>query len=134
MADTKPSEAAIQAAQEFLYDESDRGWLASELEHKQLNAATVRVAQMLHAFAADAVKEERERLLEHELPCDHCGDIAFVSFRPGGVFVDGEGGYCMSCGIAGHVSADEDRCDWTTDPSGDGVCERKDCDECRGGA
>jgi hypothetical protein len=39
------------------------------------------------------------------LECDHCGCVAIESAD--GMFYDGQGDACMSCGFPGHVSVDE---------------------------
>lgn len=65
--------------------------------------------------------------LSDTLDCNHCGDVAFET--PGGVFVDGDGGTCLSCGMPGHVSCDAETAPYWLEL--DGVCNRADCDECR---
>jgi hypothetical protein len=71
--DEVPSDA-MEAANAFLYEESDRGWLSAELEHKQLNAATIRIAAVLHAYASKRVAEAVER--EREECATIAGDLA----------------------------------------------------------
>lgn len=63
------------------------------------------------------------------LPCDHCGDSAIRS--DSGLFADGVGDRCESCGFPGHVSADSESDPyWVCSEEHDAVCARKDCSEC----
>lgn len=70
------------------------------------------------------------------LDCSHCGDVAIESAS--GLFRDGDGVACMSCGHPGHVSVDEDEgaedevtvwavARWRL---GSGPCDHTWCDEC----
>lgn len=40
------------------------------------------------------------------LECHHCGGAAIEA--KDGLFTDGDGGSCMSCGMPGHVSTDSE--------------------------
>jgi hypothetical protein len=74
------------------------------------------------------------------LECSHCGDVAIES--PDGLFGEGDGGACMTCGHPGHVNVDivldecEDEGDdepravayWSV--SDEGRCKVAGCDEC----
>lgn len=61
------------------------------------------------------------------LECPHCGDVAIESLS--GLFRDGDGVACMSCGHPGHVSVDEDEgAAWWQ--LGSGPCDHVWCDKC----
>lgn len=67
------------------------------------------------------------------LECPHCGDVAIES--PDGIFRDGDGVACMSCGHPGHVSVDEDEDEDTVWACvrwqlGSGPCSNTWCHEC----
>ena len=53
------------------------------------------------------------------LECGWCGDVAFES--PDGWFQEDAGEACLSCGMPGHVSLDEDRAYWTTEDTDENV-------------
>lgn len=69
------------------------------------------------------------------LDCAHCGCPAIESAT--GWFADGDGDACMTCGMPGHVSIDEDDHD---SPGGaywyvaddHGTCTDPECLECEG--
>jgi len=64
------------------------------------------------------------------LECAHCGDVAIESDADG-YFTDGTEGPCMSCGMPGIVSVDDNRDVWWNDSQDDDArCTRPDCDEC----
>ncbi len=69
------------------------------------------------------------------LECPHCGGVAIES--PDGMFGDGDGEACMTCGFPGHVSiddADEENvtADWSPrDWDENARCTEDDCEECR---
>lgn len=46
------------------------------------------------------------------LECDHCGDVAIYADADG-LFADGAGEKCLSCGFPGHVDADGDGYEWS---------------------
>lgn len=60
------------------------------------------------------------------LECDHCGDVAVES--PDGLFRDGDGDACMTCGHPGHVSVDDDGACWSV--SDEGRCKVAECVWC----
>lgn len=74
------------------------------------------------------------------LECSHCGDVAIESAD--GLFGEDDGDACLSCGMPGRVSVEEDESDydegdrigtasWLTDDGEDSYCTRPDCEECR---
>jgi len=68
----------------------------------------------------------------HWLECDHCGEAAIESVD--GLYTDGDGGTCMTCGFPGQVYVDEaDGAYWAVHEGGEtpAVCRRPDCDDCR---
>lgn len=69
-----------------------------------------------------------------DLECDHCGDVAIES--PTGLFGDGDGGKCTTCGFPGVVSIDDAGDDatawWNTSQEPGARCDLADCEECRG--
>jgi hypothetical protein len=76
-----------------------------------------------------------EAVTNHALECDHCGDDAIR--KPTGVFVDGEGDRCESCGFPGHVSVDgtdddpdENTPSWKLSEAPDARCTDPECGEC----
>ena len=61
--------------------------------------------------------------------CDHCGDVAIESRD--GMFTDGDGGECASCGMPGQVSMDAETDPyWSTSQEEGDRCNRKDCEDC----
>lgn len=67
------------------------------------------------------------------LGCDHCGGEAIESAT--GLFGDGDGTACMSCGMPGTVSIDDaDEEDvtayWDVSSADGAVCNDQDCIEC----
>jgi hypothetical protein len=74
-----------------------------------------------------------EAVIVTELECDHCGDVAIESAT--GLFGDGDGEACLSCGMPGCVSIDdagdiEDNVAyWRCDD--EARCTLADCSECR---
>ena len=79
------------------------------------------------------------------LECDHCGDVA-IEADSRGLFWDGTGDACMSCGFPGYASVDEQDCDgdcpedgecscgraeWVGSDDQSAKCNRPDCEECR---
>ena len=68
------------------------------------------------------------------LSCDHCGDDAIES--PDGLFGDGDGEACMSCGFPGWVAVDGDDYDedasvhWQLSDDDAAVCRDLGCDSC----
>lgn len=71
------------------------------------------------------------------LECDHCGDVAIESDRHG-LFCDGDGDACMTCGYPGSVLVDEPLDDdepaiarWSVSDDTEAVCNVPSCDECR---
>ena len=63
------------------------------------------------------------------LDCDHCGGPAIES--PDGMFRDGDGNACMSCGFPGCVHADEEAGVWWGESQElDARCNEPDCEEC----
>lgn len=68
------------------------------------------------------------------LECDHCGGPAITSGS--GLFGDGDGGKCWTCGFPGWVSIDDqeesDVCAWwRRSESDDARCNRDDCEDCK---
>lgn len=67
------------------------------------------------------------------LECPHCGDVAIES--PDGLFTDGDGGNCISCGYPGHVSVDDAeenaRAYWSTRDLPWDICNSLDCIACQ---
>jgi len=68
------------------------------------------------------------------LECDHCGCDA-IDADEEGLFYDGDGGACATCGFPGRVSADGDSEDphawWNTSQEPGDRCNRADCEECQ---
>lgn len=76
-----------------------------------------------------------------ELDCDHCGGVAIESAD--GLFYDGDGGECISCGFPGMVSVYEDdngrenedgecyTAVWQESDDETAVCNEPACEECR---
>ena len=61
--------------------------------------------------------------------CDHCGDVAIESTD--GLFTDGDGGECASCGMPGQVSMDAETGPyWSTSQEEGDRCDRRDCEDC----
>lgn len=70
------------------------------------------------------------------LDCAHCGGIAIES--PDGLFGDGDGERCMTCGLKGHVSIDDSDPDpdentayWSSSDDPNDKCNEEDCEACR---
>jgi hypothetical protein len=84
-----------------------------------VTAATPEQAQALARDIEAAIRPEPV-----ELFCDHCGGNAITSVT--GMFWDGEGERCESCGFPGQVSADEDGAYWVE--ADEGNCNRPDCE------
>ena len=68
--------------------------------------------------------------------CDHCGDIAIYA-DAAGLYWDGEGEECLSCGFPGRVCVDGDECDdqkntaaWRTGEEPEDRCNELGCTEC----
>ena len=68
------------------------------------------------------------------LDCDHCGGVAIASMS--GMFGDGDGGRCLTCGLRGHVSIDDAGCEedntayWVSSDDPNDKCNEKDCVAC----
>jgi hypothetical protein len=63
------------------------------------------------------------------LECSHCGGHAIVS--PDGLFADGEGAACITCGFPGHVVCDsETPADWRVSDDENARCVDASCQEC----
>lgn len=63
------------------------------------------------------------------LTCGHCGEESVES--QSGLFFDDHTDPCMTCGMPGHVEADDGHAHWSTDDHDDSnVCVRVGCDEC----
>lgn len=66
---------------------------------------------------------------EVTLDCEHCGDVAII--RMSGLFTDGDGGPCGSCGFPGQVHVyEEDGASWVTSDDAEAKCDRVSCAEC----
>ncbi len=71
------------------------------------------------------------------LECDHCGGVAIESDR-NGLFTDGDGERCDTCGHPGHVSVDEAYEDedntgyasWALSDDAGATCADPVCSEC----
>lgn len=68
------------------------------------------------------------------LDCPHCGGDAITSEN--GLFSDGDGEACDSCGLPGCVSVDDSDEDdvtahWHCSEDPERRCDQADCDECR---
>ena len=71
---------------------------------------------------------------EPSLECDHCGDVAIYGDKKG-MFTDGAGGACVSCGFPGQVSCDaETEPYWMTGDDDADRCNRGDCEDCKDAA
>lgn len=69
-------------------------------------------------------------VFETELDCQHCGDVAIE--KADGVFCDGDGGSCETCGFPGSVSVDsESDAYWVESENANAVCLDPECEECR---
>lgn len=68
--------------------------------------------------------------LPEDLECSHCGDTAFTS--PDGLFADGDGEKCLSCGFPGHVDIEEDGSEvwWLASVEDDARCDDPECQDC----
>ena len=71
--------------------------------------------------------------MSDHLTCDHCGDVAIESAD--GLFRDGDGGPCLSCGMPGQVTVDEyedpPTAYWTPSEWDESAwCNRADCEDC----
>jgi hypothetical protein len=69
------------------------------------------------------------------LDCDHCGGVAIES--ESGLFGDGDGGHCLTCGLRGRVSVDDSDDEnvsayWSSSDDPDDKCNEKDCVGCYG--
>lgn len=64
------------------------------------------------------------------LECDHCGGPA-IKADADGLFTDGDGGMCVTCGLPGHVSLDSETPPywWISDDPLD-TCADPECVEC----
>lgn len=77
------------------------------------------------------------------LECDHCGGVAVES--KDGLFGEGDADRCQSCGIAGHITVEENDCDGDCaednctcntayfsphDWDENAWCNRSDCEDC----
>ena len=75
--------------------------------------------------------------LRDSLECDHCGDVAVWADKEG-MFHDNSdwvgGDRCLSCGIAGHISFDDQSEDepvyWLSSDDPKDRCNQKNCDAC----
>lgn len=67
--------------------------------------------------------------MSDELYCEHCGDVAISNET--GLFFDGEGEACVTCGYPGSVSVDED-CGayWNPRDEADTYCKEPACGYC----
>jgi len=71
------------------------------------------------------------------LECDHCGEEA-IEGDDKGLFLDGSGTECMTCGFPGSVVCEESSDDdseigsayWLCSDGNDDVCDREDCEDC----
>lgn len=65
------------------------------------------------------------------LECGHCGDVAITSTH--GIFYEDEGVACEHCLMPGRVAVDDGCASWVVDDDSDAnVCNRPDCEECKG--
>lgn len=62
------------------------------------------------------------------LACDHCGEVAIESAT--GVFHDGDGDECMTCGFPGGVCAHDGGASWDCSFDPAARCDRPDCPDC----
>lgn len=69
------------------------------------------------------------------LECNHCGDVAIASSD--GLFTDGDGERCLTCGMPGHVIVDGDDEEpdlnpvhWNDTQEAGVYCRRPECAEC----
>ena len=62
------------------------------------------------------------------LTCDHCGDVARESAT--GIFYDGDGEACATCGFPGFVRMRDAGAPWQCYDDPADRCERADCPEC----
>jgi hypothetical protein len=67
------------------------------------------------------------------LECDHCGGPAYES--PNGLFGDGDGTTCMTCGHPGCVVVDDSdwenpSAQWSSSDADDARCNEADCVVC----
>lgn len=70
------------------------------------------------------------QIFETELECAHCGGVAIE--KEDGVFYDGDGGSCETCGFPGLVSVDsESDAYWVESDDEDAVCNDPGCEDCR---
>lgn len=101
------------------------------------NALAVRVAELEAKVAdPDALYRESNDLPEagnlEWLECAHCGDAAVFADRLG-LFTEGHDTRCVSCGFPGHVVADGETAQWSTDELDDGAqCADSKCVVCNG--
>jgi hypothetical protein len=70
---------------------------------------------------------------EYSLECSHCGGPAITS--PSGLFGDGDGTECESCGFPGSVSvgdaySEDPLARWNESNDDGATCNRADCEEC----
>lgn len=66
-----------------------------------------------------------------DLICTHCGDIAIESSSDDGMFYDGDGGKCISCGFPGQVVLNMiGNADWMENQDLSASCDREDCRDC----
>lgn len=62
------------------------------------------------------------------LTCDHCGDVAAESST--GIFYDGDGDACLTCGFPGGIRAHETDTSWDCSFDPAARCVRPDCPDC----
>jgi hypothetical protein len=68
--------------------------------------------------------------VKDHLECNHCGCTAIVS--ESGLFTDGTGEKCMSCGFPGSVSCDSETDPYWSERDGmDDVCDDLSCEDCK---
>lgn len=64
------------------------------------------------------------------LECSHCGGDA-IEADADGMFTDGDGDSCLTCGFPGHVVCDSETAPyWSGSDAADAFCGDPVCDEC----
>ncbi len=113
---------------------SDMGWAIerANLMHAEFTCDGKRYRVEMREITGSENMAEPTPRVQTWLDCDHCGNVAIESAD--GVFTDGDGGACSSCGLPGYVSCcSETEPHWFMSEDPNTKCKRADCEECNAG-
>lgn len=111
---------------------SDMAWAVErvELMHAEFTCDGKRYRVEMREITGSENMEETKSRVQTWLDCNHCGSVAIES--PDGMFTDGDGGACVSCGLPGHVSCcSETEPHWVMSEDPNIKCTLTDCEECK---